>query len=309
MVDASKGNRIPELDGLRAIAVLFVVIYHIMHFAATLPEGPPSVARLVQTLGFAGVSVFFVISGYIITSLLLREKLVSGRVSLSGFYLRRAFRILPPFALYICVIIALRFWDVVAVSPRSVFWSVLFLQNGHFGEANSWLVSHTWSLSVEEQYYVIFPSFFCLLLGFRRKLATYLLIVVYVVAIFSFKLARELESLGEAWSAFVSCLYSFRFIIVGVLFAFHARSVENLVRGKSPILLFGLIGCILCGAFKDTSRVAFVLFSSLDPIICGMMVAYCVYNPSKVNLLRTPSVGGEVLIQHLSMAAVIQCTA
>ncbi len=156
-----------EIDGLRAVAVVPVILYH-AGFAAF--GG-----------GFVGVDVFFVISGYLITSLLLAD-LETGRFSLAAFYERRARRILP--ALFFVMAVSLPFawlWlmpgdmqafaqSVAAVATFSsniLFWQ----QSGYFDPAAELKpLLHTWSLAVEEQYYVLFPLFLLLTwrLGRRR---------------------------------------------------------------------------------------------------------------------------------------------
>lgn len=100
--DASQ-DRIPSLDGLRAVSISFVLVAHWAH-AAAAPRVGVSVPYPITDLGGIGVSVFFAISGYLITGLLLREYGQSGRISLRAFYVRRAFRILP--ALWVFVALA-----------------------------------------------------------------------------------------------------------------------------------------------------------------------------------------------------------
>jgi peptidoglycan/LPS O-acetylase OafA/YrhL len=100
-----RANRIAELDGLRAVMVTFVVLFHMSDFAGSPPRGPDGIRNVVACFGPIGVNVFFIISGFIITTLLLREKAVSGHVSLTAFYVRRFFRIVPPFAFYLMTLL------------------------------------------------------------------------------------------------------------------------------------------------------------------------------------------------------------
>lgn len=152
----------PEIDGLRAIAVAGVVLYHLD------PNLLPG--------GFAGVDVFFVISGYLITSLLLAEWRASGRIDLADFYARRVRRLMPALWLVITtVMLASAFLLGHLGEPfhrilDGVQASLLFLANLHFlgtsgdyfaGPSEEQPLLHLWSLAVEEQFYLVFP----LLLG------------------------------------------------------------------------------------------------------------------------------------------------
>lgn len=144
----------PEIDGLRAIAVLAVILFHAEW------RGAPG--------GFIGVDVFFVISGFLITGIILREQ-EQGRFSLVGFYDRRIRRILPALVFVTAVCLPVAAWLMTpaqlanfsrVAASLSVFGSnvVLALDAGYFGPlAGQQPLLHTWSLGVEEQFYVLFP--------------------------------------------------------------------------------------------------------------------------------------------------------
>jgi len=152
----------PEIDGLRALAVLPVILFH----------------AGFQTFsgGFVGVDIFFVISGYLITSIILAEK-QAGTFSLWRFYERRARRILP--ALFVMMLVCIPFaWMWMFPADLKGFFrslaavgsfssNILFAnESGYFDVAAELKpLLHTWSLGVEEQYYLIFPL--CLLLAWR----------------------------------------------------------------------------------------------------------------------------------------------
>jgi len=144
----------PEIDGLRALAVVPVILFH---------AGLPAFSG-----GFVGVDIFFVISGYLITSIVIKE-LDQGRFSFGNFYERRARRILP--ALLLVMLCSIPFsWRwmmpdelkdfaqsllaVLLFSSNLLFWQ----ESGYFdGEADLKPLLHTWSLGVEEQFYLLFP--------------------------------------------------------------------------------------------------------------------------------------------------------
>ena len=140
--------RITGLDGLRAISVASVVAYHV------------GVPRNTFTWGSFGVGIFFVISGYLITYLLCLEEAKYDRISLRGFYVRRAFRILPPAMVYLLSIAFL-------TSPGDLLHCALFVRNLSSGPQ---VTEHFWSLAIEEQFYLLWPAIFLLLGSNKTRL-------------------------------------------------------------------------------------------------------------------------------------------
>ncbi|WP_017589331.1 acyltransferase family protein [Nocardiopsis ganjiahuensis] len=151
----------PEVQGLRAVAVLLVLVYHLN------PELLPG--------GYVGVDVFFVISGFLITSLLLREVREHGRVSLAGFYVRRVRRLLPAATVVLLATGAASVVLLPVTRLGDTAWQLLasaaYVENLYLGnQALDYLaaetapspVQHFWSLSVEEQFYVVWPLLFVL---------------------------------------------------------------------------------------------------------------------------------------------------
>ncbi|HEX9118253.1 MAG TPA: acyltransferase family protein [Anaerolineae bacterium] len=157
---------LPALDGLRALAVLAVVIYHAG--AQWLPGG------------FVGVEVFFVISGYLITSLLLVEWRSAGRINFGGFWLRRARRLLPALFLLLLVLLALAVIfqpgevaglrkDAAAATGYVTNWYLVLSQKSYFESVGRpSLLRHLWSLAVEEQFYLVWPLLFSSIAGALR---------------------------------------------------------------------------------------------------------------------------------------------
>lgn len=158
----SKAGYIPGLDGLRALAVLAVLVFHAN--ATWLPGG------------FIGVEVFFAISGFIITRGLVAEWQATGAVDLKSFWQRRARRLLPAVFLLLAVVLpAVAAFDNASLASlrRDVLASLLYVTNWHlvFSEQSyfdSWarpsFLKHLWSLAVEEQFYLLWPAFFALVL-------------------------------------------------------------------------------------------------------------------------------------------------
>jgi peptidoglycan/LPS O-acetylase OafA/YrhL len=158
----SKESRLPELDGLRGIAVCAVILFHC--------------APHVFTGGWLGVDVFFVLSGYLITALLVTEHQRTGTIALRAFYARRALRLLPA----LLVLVAAHFIYSLA-RPDSqladVLWThgVVLLYASNWARAFEWNVdlgalAHTWSLAIEEQFYLVWPLLIMLLLWRKTSL-------------------------------------------------------------------------------------------------------------------------------------------
>lgn len=159
----------PEVQALRAVAIGCVVLYHF--WPAVLPAG------------FVGVDVFFVVSGFLITGLLLRDAERHGRVRLKEFYVRRARRILPAalVVLSTCAVATLLFVPQVEWRPflQQILSSSLYMQNWHLArdsqipnraDLESTPVQHFWSLSVEEQFYLVWPLLIILALWLAVRL-------------------------------------------------------------------------------------------------------------------------------------------
>ncbi|MGD0824386.1 MAG: acyltransferase [Terriglobales bacterium] len=170
-------KRIPSLDGLRAISISLVCVGHLTH------AGP--VPKFLGPYSLTGVRVFFVISGYLITSILLHEHSETSTIDLRQFYIRRAYRILPAAAVFMLFALVvywheLRWYDLGAM--------LLYLMN--FDPERPWMVSHLWSLSVEEQFYFLWPS--VLRKWYRHRIAILVGVMVfapiYSAACFHFRI-------------------------------------------------------------------------------------------------------------------------
>ncbi|MBX7056080.1 MAG: acyltransferase [Pyrinomonadaceae bacterium] len=159
-------NRIPSLDGLRTVSIALVLIGHAFHVYGLGTTG---------NFGNLGVRVFFVISGFLITGLLVREIERTSTVNLLKFYFRRTLRIFPPYYFYLGVIGIAAALGLAAVPLASLVYSSAYLTD--YVAPTGWLLGHTWSLAVEEQFYLILPGFL-MLLGIRRAKALLIAIVM-----------------------------------------------------------------------------------------------------------------------------------
>lgn len=163
-------RRLPSLDGIRGIAILLVMASHAEMAGAAMPR------EWIVRLGDFGVKLFFVLSGFLITALLLQEQARTGRIAYARFLLRRAFRILPASYAFILSVIAASALGLITLRPGDALHALTYTADIGM---RSWWVGHLWSLSIEEQYYLVWP----LVLGFiRHRLGASLMFGTMIVA-------------------------------------------------------------------------------------------------------------------------------
>ncbi|MDQ3523674.1 MAG: acyltransferase [Chloroflexota bacterium] len=256
-----------EIDGLRALAVLPVILFH---------AGFETFSG-----GFVGVDVFFVISGYLITTIILAE-LAQGKFSLVNFYERRARRILPALFLVMLVCIPLAwFWllpsdmkgfyqSLVAVSvfaSNILFWR----ESGYFDTAAELKpLLHTWSLAVEEQYYVLFPLFLMLTWRFGKR---WTLVLLATVGFTSLAMAQW-ASIAKPAAAFYLLPTRGWELSVGAFAAFYLSSVKRGEFGKGLREFGACLGLtlILYSVFAYSEDTPFPGLYALVPTIGTVLI-------------------------------------
>jgi peptidoglycan/LPS O-acetylase OafA/YrhL len=230
----------PELEGLRGVAILLVLAFH---------AGIPGVSG-----GFLGVDVFYVLSGFLITGLLVRERERSGTISLRDFYARRARRILPAAAVVLVLIVIASWFMEPPLEMPSVATdataAALSVANIRFAiQATDYFsniappspVLHYWSLSVEEQFYLLWPAF--LLVAMRlsrpRLSAAALLIVILVTSLIG---AIVLTTISPPWAFYSLFTRAWQLALGGLLsvVAFAHLSAP----GRSFLAVSGWVGLI-----------------------------------------------------------------
>ncbi|MBP1327273.1 peptidoglycan/LPS O-acetylase OafA/YrhL [Leucobacter exalbidus] len=235
--------RFGGLDGLRAVAVTLVLVYHF--FPQALPGG------------FLGVDIFFVISGFLITSLLIRERTTHGRISLSGFWRRRARRLLPALGLVLLVCTSLAAavgGDLLVGIGRQIAGAAAFVSNwvfiaagaDYFTRDTPELFRNTWSLAIEEQFYILLPLVVLLLLKICRKPTGALLLLVAGVASAVWMAELSLTDASPTRVYFGSDTHAFGLILGAALALATTRSGPALMprlRAQLSYLAVALIGC------------------------------------------------------------------
>jgi peptidoglycan/LPS O-acetylase OafA/YrhL len=252
----------PALDGLRAFSVFFVIFEHV-----TLNK-----TALSHFHGWLGVDIFFVLSGFLITGLLFREERIAGHVDMMGFYIRRAFRILP---LYWLVLVAY----VVSLQPaaQALKWFQMKAALPYFltfnndiplilmPQKNGTIFGLSWTLGIEEKFYFFWPLIcFILLKTFRRRVFAGWAVygMTLLLALFSLKMARAYS--GLIVGALLSMLFSSTAIV-------SLKRITEIIR-PSLILLLLILGF----ALVDYNANNVFIFSW----IITLLVASALLNPS-----------------------------
>jgi peptidoglycan/LPS O-acetylase OafA/YrhL len=192
---------------MRGVCILLVLFSHTVG-SSNFPK-----FYFLGGLAAVGLIVFFVLSGFLITTVLMREQDRTGTISLKNFYIRRFLRIFPVAYLYIAVIALLSFLGVIGLRPHDLAFAVSYLMDFHHDRA--WYLGHLWYLTVEEQFYLIWPVA-TVILGFRKSFFAALACLAFipVSAISIARLFPELPGLGVpagAASILTGCVLALRF--------------------------------------------------------------------------------------------------
>ena len=291
----------PEIDGLRAIAVGAVILYHAQF---TILGHQPFKG------GFIGVDIFFVISGYLITSIILKELVTTGTFSFKHFYQRRIRRILP--ALLFVMLVSLPFaWMYLLPSSfvdfsKSILYSLGFSSNFYFhysgqqyGAENGLLKPflHTWSLSVEEQYYILFPI---VLLVTFKYFKNYLIHILILGLVISLGLA-EWTSRNYPSTSFYFLHTRMWELLAGSLLAYFEINNGKRSENKTLNLISPTIGLLLIGHsilyFND--EMFHPSFYTLSPIIgVCLIIWFSNKNELITKILSTKLLVGIGLISY-----------
>lgn len=290
----------PEIDGLRAVAVLAVILYH-----SNFRFGESNIFKG----GFIGVDIFFVISGYLITSIIFKE-INQGTFSLLQFYERRIRRIIP-------VLVAIMIFSIpfswLFMPPKalneyaaSILSSLFFTSNIWFSlEDNYWAEAsslkpflHTWSLSVEEQFYIIFPCFLLLLWKKCKSIITHVFMFLFLISLYFSYIKSNSDPLSSfyilqtrAWELLAGAITAIAapskkqqsnylntlMPALGLILIFGSIMLFNQsTPHPSPITLIPIIGTILIIYFSHTDKTVTKLLSS-DIMIKIGVISYSLY--------------------------------
>lgn len=256
---------IPSLDGLRAVSIALVLV---SHAAATSWSPISKSAVLLYDFGNLGVRIFFVISGFLITSLLLNE-IGSGTISLRRFWMRRILRIVPPYYTLLLITAGLAFSGFIELRPGDLLHAFTFTTNYHYPD-RAWYLNHAWSLAVEEQFYLIWPLALVLL---GRRFAGWLCLVFVVFAPFH-RLSLFLEGQTSAIPNTFGCVGDA--IAWGCLLAlFRERLWSNALYRRvlhSRLMIVLPLIVLFATGFHNRPRINYMLcFPVMNAGICLLL--------------------------------------
>lgn len=294
----------PEIDGLRTIAVLSVIIYH--------AEFAFNGSQLLGG-GFLGVDIFFVISGFLITSLILKEYEADGRFSISNFYERRARRLLP--ALLAVMLVSLSHaWELLLPQPlidfswslvaslgfvSNFYWNTTLQQYGTDAAALKPFL-HTWSLAVEEQFYILYPLLLVALLRWRRDKVTVVLGGILLISLLyaEWQTARDSSFsfymlMSRLWELLTGAMLAIstlpqrtmqkrprlgRYLpsLGIVLILYSVQFIEFSANHPGLVTSIAVLGTALIIAFANEGELTYRLLSS-RPFISIGLISYSLY--------------------------------
>ena len=260
------GHR-PQLDGLRGLAVLLVLVGH-TGFAT------------VNTAGGIGVTMFFTLSGFLITALLLEERARTGRISLRHFYLRRALRLLPALVLFLASMgVLAQLSDKETVPTAGDFLGALFYVSNYTTamQEHDNVIVHTWSLAVEEQFYIVWPLLLVAVLSVTRGRLRVLAAIAGAASVLAVLLRHQLWDDGQGFMRIyfgtdtrMDCL------LVGCLAAMfmHTRAPG---RNRPVLAAAALTGVVVLSL--GNGAVEFLVVPLVVPILTAIAIVAVVQAP------------------------------
>lgn len=216
-----KQKSIPSLDGIRAVSILLVILGH---SSFIYDKAIPQFASYFSIMQGLGVTTFFCLSGFLINLLLLKERQINNRIDFKMFYIKRLFRIFPPFYLYVLFITIYSTYLLNSPTTIEIVSALTFTWNYVYSTV-FWLFGHSWSLSVEEQFYLTWPFLLGLLqLKRSRNIAGILIIASPVIRVACYYLFPD-------WRGRISIMLHTRMdsLMLGCLLAYFYH------EGKGPV--------------------------------------------------------------------------
>jgi peptidoglycan/LPS O-acetylase OafA/YrhL len=274
-------TRLPSLDGWRGIAILMVIIGHEIMYRIQSGLLPQTSLLSFFAWHVYGVQAFFVISGFIITWLLIKEENTYGRISLKGFYLRRFLRIVPPLFAYLFILFLLAHLFPHKIISKIVWFKAIFFLTNFMSFGFSWNTLHLWSLAIEEQYYLFWPVIFRI-----RKLSVLIAVLFICIA----PILRVIEYRHPGSIGIYSFFIRSDSIFIGALFALYNNKIKAM---RNTIIEWLILAATVLCVLAEKTHV--FIFSSLT-------IPFCIsfFSLSVVILIKWSMVEGTLLYRFLN---------
>ncbi len=267
MTPASPLNRrIPGLDGMRAVSIVLVILGHL---AGTRHYLSVEAGRSFGELGSLGVRVFFVISGFLITGLLLKEFRETETISLKAFYYRRTLRIFPAWSVFVAVVATASFFGILKLNDGDLWHALTYTTNYHYDR--SWSVGHLWSLAIEEQFYLIWPSLI-VLIGMNRALfcAAALVLVSPVLRVaIAMYWPNSIPTIGESFPTVADSIATGCVLAASVAWLDKRRHLATFMRSG---WFFAVPAAAFLLNLSEGARLRFVLIDSVINICIALTI-------------------------------------
>lgn len=256
------------LNGIRGVAIILVILSHSTKVKnLTLPD---FFSLESLGLGTIGVRLFFILSGFLITFLLMFELKKNNFISFKNFFIRRLLRIFPAFYFYLFALFFLSYFSIIELNKDAILIAFLYIQNfTTFQNTNwftsSWLVVHSWSLSVEEQFYIIYPLIFT---KFSKIINNKpLLIVIILCLIGTFFRALNYSYPEISRMVLGSFFMHADFLLIGCILAITLDQYKDILQKhlapyKNILLLTSLIFCLIASSIEYKHGI-FIIISGL----------------------------------------------
>jgi peptidoglycan/LPS O-acetylase OafA/YrhL len=253
----------PSLDGLRGVAIIMVVFYHLHLYW--------NVFYFAIFNGELGVLIFFVLSGFLITTLCIKEKVVTKDISLRNFYIRRFLRIVPVAYLFLFVLIILKIIFKLDVPYVGILAAALYLTDfSSYFRGRDFQTGHFWSLSVEEQFYLIIPFIL------KKNYKAYLIVILSIIFLLPLLIALQYQYRvlnNFVLIAFTHYFIKFQAIAVGCLFSvitfkypFNINTTQKLITNIIAVI------AILCMRYDNYFNVKDIFSSLLISFLIGYII-------------------------------------
>lgn len=260
------------LDGLRALAIILVIFAHAIH--SGIPTWLKDTFQFWNA-GTVGVRLFFLISGFLITTILNNEIKKNGKINFKKFLIRRTLRIFPAFYFYLITLGVLSYLGIINIDFNAVMFAFLYIQNMNMFQKNelfptSWLVKHSWSLSVEEQFYVIYPFVLHKIKNVLHNNFIVTIIVVNIVCSFFRCLNYSFPDVSRMTGGVF--IMHCDFLIYGAVLALYMEDYKDyLAKHIAPFKYVLLVTATVILVYS--SRIEY--FSVINILISGNLILYC----------------------------------